>query len=1141
MITNMKQKISIINWLKCTIALAALLIVSTANALGAETYSITKATMVNGSVSMTVGGAVASEAAAGATVTITASPSTGYEADGTPVVNVTTSWGQANTRAEIPMESEIAVKAGTTANTWTFTMPNDDVTVSMAFKKSTYAITVSTVDGGTLGAKKGTEAATTAQIGDEITLSNTPSTGWEFVSYSVKDAAENAVTVTNGKFTMPASNVTVSATFKKSTYTITIAEGITNGTVTASAATATMGEEITVTITPAEGYNLKTLSVKSGETDIAVTNGKFTMPIGNVTVSAEFAKTDYTVTIAEGIQNGTVTASAFGGNIGDEITLTATPAEGYELDAYSVKDAAGNAVAVTNGKFTMPASNVTVSATFKKSTYTITIAEGITNGTVTASAATATMGEEITLTATPAEGYNLKTLSVKSGETDIAVTNGKFTMPAGDVTVSAEFTKTAYTITVAGDIQNGTVTASALSGNMGDEITLTATPADGYELDAYSVKDAAGNAVAVTNGKITMPASNVTVSATFKKTTYTITIAEGITNGTVTASAATATMGEEITLTITPAEGYNLKTLSVKSGETDITVTNGKFTMPAGDVTVSAEFSKTAYTVTIAEGIQNGTVTASALSGNMGDKITLTATPATGYELEAFSVKDAAGNAVAVTNGKFTMPASNVTVSATFKETPLKLVDENKPVKTEGGLTLYELTDDCKEVLKIDDYVGIALSKNANTQGRADIEGHLVLATGPIDVSMLVMDAPAGSQVVFVCDGSIFCESNNIAKAPRIATRTRGSNSSMEVESGAIYTKTNDDDILLTLKTSVAEVKIISITVSTAATVENSVVIAKTTNGDISSSKINAQAGEQVNLKVTPDEGYQLASLSVKDENGKPLYVGYIVDPKEGPFYYFLMPASNVIVNGSFEEDLNLSVIVAKSENGEVISSMVNSRQGKQVNLKAIPDDGYELDELKVIDAEGKSIPLTFVENTEEGPINFFIMPETNVTVYATFKKIKPDTPEILYPTITTQPEDVTYTIGDAEYPKMSVEATASAGDLTYEWFVKNEDGNYYSSGITTAELDLKAFINNMIEKLREEAIGDYTFMCKVTDDNGTVESDPAILTIAGDPTAANGIKADAQAVRIRKYVKNGKLVIETPNGIFTVSGVQIK
>ena len=72
-----------------------------------------------------------------------------------------------------------------------------------------------------------------------------------------------------------------------------------------------------------------------------------------------------------------------------------------------MKDAAGNAITVTDGKFIMPAGNVTVSATFKKSTYTITIASDITGGTVKASAASGNMGDEITLTATPAEGYEL--------------------------------------------------------------------------------------------------------------------------------------------------------------------------------------------------------------------------------------------------------------------------------------------------------------------------------------------------------------------------------------------------------------------------------------------------------------------------------------------------------------------------------------------------------------------------------------------------------------------------------------------------------------------------------------------------------------------------------------------------------------
>ena len=112
------------------------------------------------------------------------------------------------------------------------------------------------------------------------------------------------------------------------------------------------------------------------------------------------------------------------------------------------------------------------------------------------------------------------------------------------------------------------------------------------------------------------------------------------------------------------------------------------------------------------------------------------------------------------------------------------------------------------------------------------------------------------------------------------------------------------------------------------------------------------------------------------------------------------------------------------------------------------------------------------------------------------------DNPVIVanYPTITIQSEGATYNIGDTKYPKLSVAAIASAGELTYEWFVKNVDGSYYSSGITTAELDLQAFIENVLAIWREEAIGDYTFMCKVTDGKGTVESKPITLTIVDIP-----------------------------------------
>ena len=74
--------------------------------------------------------------------------------------------------------------------------------------------------------------------------------------------------------------------------------------------------------------------------------------------------TEYTVTIANNIVNGSVSANPTIAVAGTEIALTATPADGYVFGSWAVTDASSNPVTVTDNKFTMPASNVTVSATF---------------------------------------------------------------------------------------------------------------------------------------------------------------------------------------------------------------------------------------------------------------------------------------------------------------------------------------------------------------------------------------------------------------------------------------------------------------------------------------------------------------------------------------------------------------------------------------------------------------------------------------------------------------------------------------------------------------------------------------------------------------------------------------------------------
>ena len=100
------------------------------------------------------------------------------------------------------------------------------------------------------------------------------------------------------------------------------------------------------------------------------------------------------------------------------------------------------------------------------------------------------------------------------------------------------------------------------------------------------------------------------------------------------------------------------------------------------DITLKAKWTEKAippanpgtYTVTIADGIENGTVNTDKSTAAKGDTVTLTLSAKDDYELETISVKDADNNDVSVkkvTEGSkytFTMGESNVTVSATFKK-----------------------------------------------------------------------------------------------------------------------------------------------------------------------------------------------------------------------------------------------------------------------------------------------------------------------------------------------------------------------------------------------------------------------------------------------------------------------------------------
>lgn len=226
--------------------------------------------------------------------------------------------------------------------------------------------------------------------------------------------------------------------------------------------------------------------------------------------------------------NGSVTVPASAIE-GETVNLTVTPDEGYELDALTVTNTATGAAVTVNEDhtFTMPAGNVTVTATFQQATktYTVTVDENIANGTVVVNPTTYTAGQTVALAVTPADGYVLDQLTVTNTATGEPVNvheDYSFTMPEGDVTVTATFKKV-YTI-IATPWGAGTVDVPA-SAAAGDTVTVTFTPDENYVLvDQYAYDpDNTDVDVELTPGAdantytFTMPAHDVQVVGKFAK------------------------------------------------------------------------------------------------------------------------------------------------------------------------------------------------------------------------------------------------------------------------------------------------------------------------------------------------------------------------------------------------------------------------------------------------------------------------------------------------------------------------------------------------------------------------------------------------------------------------------------------------
>ena len=408
-------------------------------------------------------------------------------------------------------------------------------------------------------------------------------------------------------------------------------------------------------------------------------DGELYAPDGSVPanvnkLTAQFAPDTYTVTIiTEG--GGTASASPAKAAANTEITLSATPNEGYHFHEWQIMS---GGVTIKDDKFTMPDSNVEVKAVFEEDappvptdpakpsisvtgTYTYNGSEhtatvsGYDPATMDISGNTATDAGDYTVSVTSQTGK----WADGSTEAVTAVWSiGKATQEAPDGLSSVA------PATEGGS--DGKITGVDATMEYRAESEITYTACTGIEIENLS----AGNyfvRYAEDHNHFASPDAEVTVGEGAPLADCTITFNAGGGSG----SMASVTVKAE-TNYILPECGFTAPAdqefKAWEIGGTEYKV--GDSYTVLGDTEIKALWENsvitpTTYTVTVSND-GNGTGTAAPSTAAAGTEITLTAKPNEGYHFKEWQVVSPAG--LVITNNKFTMPDSNVEVTAIFEK-----------------------------------------------------------------------------------------------------------------------------------------------------------------------------------------------------------------------------------------------------------------------------------------------------------------------------------------------------------------------------------------------------------------------------------------------------------------------------------------
>ena len=550
------------------------------------------------------------------------------------------------------------------------------------------------------------------------------------------------------------------------------------------------GSDVTFTAAPATGYCVQEWKV-NGEVqkDNGLNITANTLTLSNITevktVTVQFMQVGSKVTAAAG-SNGSITSGKVAGKDVDytggftlaenaQATFTAQPDTGYEVDQWLVNGSNAQSGGTTFN-YTAASGNTGAAITviFRQIEYQVKwTAE---HGTVTVSghtgeSATIRGGEELSFTASPADGYTLIDWKVNGERQNSHATSFQWTVPNGAAmspavstfVIEPVFSRGTYAVTITKP-DHSSITAnkqnlSAVTG--GEEVTFTAAPEDGYILIGWTVNGTTTNTRALTH-KVEVN-EVTTVTAVIVPSHYAITYqADNSANGTVsveghTENPVSVAYGENITFKAEPKNYYHVAGWKVDDTMQPNSANKDTFTLEnvTATQTVTAVFGEAVrYTVSYQVEGGNGSLSAKAGGENLtlnpdqttpvlgGTKLVFTAAPNNDYMVKEWKIDSntVEGNL----SNKLEIGSLEKKTIVTVSFEPLKL----------HTITANGTECEIKDVIRTPSDYG----DDTHVRDRGTVSFKVV----PTKASMGLQGLPENAKVVYNSDGSYTVTVTNV-------------------------------------------------------------------------------------------------------------------------------------------------------------------------------------------------------------------------------------------------------------------------------------------------------------------------------------------------------------------------------------------